>query len=74
MGQLRILGQEGDVKVEWNPDVEEEVKMAKKVFDENKKKGYRAFLLYDEGKRGEELKEFDKFAEKVVFITPMVGG
>lgn len=74
MGQLRILGQEDDVKAEWNPDVEEEVKTAKKVFDENKKKGYKAFRPYDGGGECEELEDFDKFAEKIVFIPLIAGG
>lgn len=74
MGKLNILDKTGDIKLEWNPEVEEEVEAAKKTFDDYKKMGFKAFRQYDEGKRGEELKNFDQYAEKILFIPPLKGG
>jgi hypothetical protein len=74
MGQLEIMGKEGDVKVEWNPDKKEEVEVAEKQFNDLTKKGFKAFRMYDGGKRGDELKKFDKWAEKILFVTLITGG
>ena len=74
MGTMAIMGVEGDVKVEWNPDNKQEVASAEKIFDENIKKGFKAFRMYDGGKRGDPLTTFDKYAEKVLFVVPVRGG
>lgn len=74
MGELRVMGESGDVKVEWNPDVEVEVEMAEKAFKENTKKGYKAFRIDVRAKKGEELDKFDKWAERILFVPPMAGG
>lgn len=72
--QMSILGKEGDVKVEWDPDNKEEVEVAEKAFKENTKKGFKAFRQYDDGKPGKEMEKFDKYAEKVIFVPPVMGG
>jgi len=74
MGTLSIMGEQGDVKVEWNPDNKKEVEVARKAFDENTKRGFKAFRMYDDGKKGEQLDKFDKYAEKILFIVPVMGG
>lgn len=74
MGRLSILDETGDTKVEWNPDNKEEVAAAKKSFEDYKDKGFKAYRQYDAGKPGTELKDFDKFAEKVLFVPPLKGG
>lgn len=74
MGAMSIIGKEGDVKIEWNPDNDAEVKLAEKTFKENTKKGFLAFRMYGDGKKGEQLHEFDKYAEKILLIPPVQGG
>lgn len=75
MGSLAILGRTGDVKVEWDADVDDEVSIAKKAFQENKKKGYSAFRVHGKDwRKGEQLKEFDPDAERIVMIPAMQGG
>ena len=74
MNEMSILGKDGDIKVEWNPDSKKEVEIAEKAFNDNTNKGFRAFRMYDGGKPGEAMKKFDKFAEKVVFLPPLAGG
>jgi hypothetical protein len=64
----------GDIKVEWNPDQKDEVDAAKKQFKELQGKGFKAFRIYDGGKKGEELDSFDKYAERILFVPPIVGG
>lgn len=74
MGELRILGEKGDVKIEWDPDNDSEVEVAEKFFKENVKKGFKPFRMYDAGKQGAPLEKFDKYAEKILFLPPLGGG
>lgn len=74
MGRMSIMGIKGDIRVEWDPDVEEEVKAAEKQFNELIKKKWKAFRMADHGKIGEEIEEFDKYAERILLVPPMVGG
>jgi hypothetical protein len=74
MGIMEIMGKEGDVKLEWDPDKSTEVEVAKKTFKENLAKGFKAFRMYDGGKKGEQISEFDKFAERLLFVVPLAGG
>jgi hypothetical protein len=74
MGTMAIMGKEGDVKIEWDPDNAIEVKIAKEAFEKNISKGFKAFRMYDGGKKGEQVKEFDKWAERLLFIVPLAGG
>lgn len=74
MGTLNIMGKEGDVKLEWDPDNEQEVEVAERAFKENIKKDFKAFRMYGNGKKGESLTKFDKTAEKILFVPPIVGG
>jgi len=45
MGELRILGKEGDTKVIWDPDNKDEVKAAREQFDTLKAKKFLAFRV-----------------------------
>ena len=74
MGTMNILDKTGDIELGWNPDNRDEVKQAEKTFDENKKKGFTPFRVYDDGKKGEQLDKFDKFAERILFVPAMAGG
>lgn len=74
MGRLSIMGRSGDVKVEWNPDNPDEVEVAREVFKENIKKGFKAFHFTRRDDKGEEVKEFDPGAERILFVPPMAGG
>ena len=74
MGTMAIMGKEGDLKVSWNPDNKKEVEAAEKQFADLKKQGFKPFRMYDDGKKGDELQKFDKWAEKNLFLTPMTGG
>lgn len=45
MGEIRMLCEEGDVKITWNPDKPEEVKNAKEMFLRLKEKGHIFFKV-----------------------------
>lgn len=75
MSVLEIMDvKTGDVKVEWNPDNVDEASSAEKQFKELTKKGFKAFRIYDSGKKGQELTTFDKHAERILLVPPVVGG
>lgn len=74
MGEMRIIGRKGDVKVEWHPDNPAEVEVAKTAFEENKQKGYKAFRMYPGERDGEEINRLDEYADLILFVPPMVGG
>ena len=71
---MAIMDHTGDQKVTWDRCVPAEVDMARKTFDEWKKKRYMAYKVTDGGKRGEVLSEFDPKAEHIIFSPPMQGG
>ena len=83
MGQLRIMGRVGDVKITWNADSIPEIQKARAKWDEymGKKKadgspGYRAYKIEDIAgmKKGEEIMEFDPNIERIVIVGAMQGG
>lgn len=64
MGEIVILNEHGDVKVEWDPDDAASVKQAKDEFDRLKKDGY---LFYEVAEtRGKQVKRFTKNAGKLL--------
>lgn len=74
MSTMHTLDVTGDTRIEWNPDVAEEVSMARKAFDEAKKKKYLTYKLDARGQKGELLHNFDPSAERIVCAPQTVGG
>lgn len=74
MPVMNILDRTGDARIEWNPNVPEEVSMARKAFDEAKKKKYLTYKVDANGNQGELIREFDPRAERIVASPQTVGG
>jgi hypothetical protein len=74
MGEMATLSRAGDVRIIWNPDIPAEVAAAKKSFDDLTKKGHLAFAVKRTGDKGEQIREFDPDAEKIILAPPMRGG
>lgn len=74
MGEMRWLSEEGDLKVIWNPDNDEEISAARDQFDRLIKKGYKAFSVKKDGNQGKEIKAFDEEAGKIIMTPGLVGG
>lgn len=68
------MGKEGDTKVIWSAENEDEVAQAKKTFTDLLKKGFLAFSVKKDGDKGEQVKEFDPAAEKLILVPRMAGG
>jgi hypothetical protein len=68
-----VTDRTGDHKSIWDPENPDEVEAAEHTFNSLKKKGYLAFRV-NEGNKGDQMKEFDPKAGKVIMTQPPVGG
>lgn len=73
-GLLSYMDQTGDTKVRWNKNKPAEVAAAKASFDLLKKEGYAAFKLSSDDSPGEQIREFDPDAERIVMSPQYAGG
>lgn len=74
MGRLSVLDpKQGDIKVVWNSENDDEVALAKKQFKEALKKNFTAYAVKGKGKKGEKLEEFDPDLERIIMVPPAVG-
>lgn len=71
---LHVLDHTGDSRTIWNPENQDEVDAAKATFDRLKKKGYLAYTVEEDGKRGEVIRRFDPAAGKIIMAPQLVGG
>lgn len=76
-GQLMIsvLSGYGDLKKVWNAANRDEVEDARRSFNNLvKEKKYLAFKVTDSGDKGEQIREFDPEAGKMILVPPVRGG
>ena len=75
MSELAIMGKEGDTKVIWDPNVQDEVDNAARTFDDLKRKGYLAYEVSGkDASKGEMITAFDAKAGRIIMAPPMAGG
>jgi hypothetical protein len=72
LGVLRYPTREaGDVQITWDKSNAEDVSKARKIFNDLKDKGYRAFS----GKKLDQtLRAFDPEVDRIAMLPPIVGG
>jgi hypothetical protein len=74
-GEMRILSEKGDLRVTWNARDADEVAAARSQFEELRNRGFMAYAVVPgEGGRGEQVREFDPNAQKLILAPPMAGG
>lgn len=73
-GSLEIMDLTGDSKVFWDRNNPDEVAAARVSFDALKTKGYSAYKLGEDGSTGEQIREFDATAERIIMRPAMRGG
>jgi len=74
MGEMRIMGAEGDIKTIWDCEKPDEVKAARKQFEELTDKGYIAFSVKKNGEKNEKISKFDPELEKMILVPLVRGG
>lgn len=74
-GELAILDDTGDTKVMWSRDNPDEVDAARTQFNTLTRKGYTAYRATGkDGSKGEQIREFDPNAERIILVPPVQGG
>lgn len=72
---MGIMGAEGDLKKIWDRNNQDEVDDAKASFNRlTKEKRYLAFRVNKDGEKGEQMREFDPHAERMILTPPLQGG
>ncbi len=74
MGEIAIMGKEGDLKVIWDSEKQDEVDAAKCQFENLTKKGYIAFSVKKDGEKNEKISKFDPNMEKIILVPMLRGG
>lgn len=74
MSTMHVLDRTGDTRIEWNPNVPAEVEMARQAFEAAQAKRYLTYRTTRSGARGEQIREFDPNAERIVCSPQTVGG
>jgi hypothetical protein len=65
----------GDHRVMWDQGNEEEVEAARRTFRDLTRKGYLAYRATGKrGEQGEQIREFDPAAERIILVKPNQGG
>lgn len=72
---MHTLDASGDTKVLWDRDNDDEVSSARRTFNELLGKGYLAYKAEGKrGEKGEQIREFDRTAERIILVKPSQGG
>jgi len=72
--QMRVLCSEGDQKVLWDPDNEDQVDVARMTFDKLKAKNYTAWKVDKKGQPAKEIQKFNPKAGRLIMIPTIAGG
>jgi hypothetical protein len=74
-GLMCTLDKTGDVRQMWDRRNDDEVEAARKQFRELTRKGYLAYKAEGkDGHQGEQIREFDPEAERIILVKQLVGG
>lgn len=74
MGELRVMGGEGDTRLTWDPNQPAEVEHVRRMFEDMRAKGYNAYSVREQGEQGEVVTTFDPAAARLILAMPMRGG
>jgi hypothetical protein len=74
--EIRVMNGSGDLRKIWNAANADEVEDARRSFEHLvKKKKYLAFKVDPkDNTKGEQIREFDPDAGKMILMPPMAGG
>jgi len=74
LGELNILDDTGDSRIQWDRNNSEQVAAAEARFNELKAKRYLAYKVDASGRQGEVIDKFDPNAERIILHSQMIGG
>lgn len=67
-GLMRVMSQNGDDRIIWSRRAANEVREAHAKFKQLIAKGYRAYAILSDGRRGHELADFDPMVEECLLV------
>ena len=74
-GMISVLNEDGDSRIEWDPDNDKETEAAKDMFDKTIEiEGMKAYELGKDGEKGKEIKKFNPNAAKIIMVPRIAGG
>ena len=74
VGEMSVMDRTGDTRIIWDSNSPDEVEQAERTFDELVgRKKYLAFAVKASGDKGEQIREFDPEAGKIILVPPMQG-
>ena len=72
---MHKLDESGDSQIGWDPENDDEVEAAKKMFKANMEiEGVRAYEVGKDGKADKEIKRFNPNAGKIILVPQIAGG
>ena len=74
MNEFTILDPNGHTTTMWDPGSVEEVERARRVFEEMRRRGYRAFRVAKDGSPGLPRHSFDPKDDAMIFVPPIHAG
>lgn len=74
MNEFTVLDPNGHTTTMWDPQSPAEVERARRVFDEMRRRGYRAFRIGKDGGPGEPRRSFDPKDDAMLFVPPIHAG
>lgn len=73
-GTICIPDGTGHLKITWDRNKHEEVAVARRTFDDMRKKGYYAYTVRSNGEQGSIIHSFNSHEEMIIFAEGLVGG
>lgn len=74
-GVISVLTSKGDEpKATWNHRNADQVEIARRTFEHYKSKGYAAFKMDEQNRKGDQIREFEPMAERILFVPAIAGG
>jgi hypothetical protein len=74
MNEFTVLDPNGHTTTMWDPQDEKEVERARRIFDEMRRRGYRAFRVGKDGSPGQPRNTFDARDDAMLFVPPIHAG
>ena len=73
--EMAVMDRTGDTKIMWDPENPDEVANARRTFEDLvHTKKMLAFSVKKSGKQGEQVKQFDPQAERLILTPALQGG
>jgi len=72
--EMRYLSKEGDTKIVFDPDNDEESDAAEEQFDNLISKGFTAYKVKKDGSQGKKIEKFDRSAGRIILVPKLGGG